>query len=339
MQKTLKKIASTLFIFFLAIIFFTICTGYTRAESSNDDMVYLGGMPIGIVANSRYLIVEELINVNTTEGCYSPSLRAGVKVGDLITSINGQNVTNVCVLNKLIEENNLVILTINRGGEILNLSISPKFDINLQSKKIGIKLKNTVAGIGTMTFIKKDKSFGALGHQIVDELGYGDVYTNGKIYDCTINGYHRATKNKAGELCGKIDVNSKDIGNINSNKFCGIYGTIDKINSQKLIKVGNKNRVKTGLAYIYTTINENEPKLYEIQIIKAQKQSTPEEKSMVIRVTDPNLLSTTGGILQGMSGSPIIQDGCLIGAVTHVFTNDTRTGYGIYVDWMLKQLE
>lgn len=339
MQKIFKKIVSSIVILFLSIVLLILCAGYRHIEYSNDDMVYLGGMPIGIIANSQYLIVEELINVNTIKGCFSPSLRAGIKVGDLITAINGKSVTDIFELNKIIEENNAIVIMLNRSGEAFKVTVSPQYDINLQAKKLGMKLKNTVAGIGTMTFIKQDKSFGALGHQIIDEFGYGDIYKSGKIYNCSINGYNRATKDKAGELCGKIDANSFDIGTIKSNQFCGIYGTVEKINSQKLIKVGNKNKVKSGAAHIYTTINENGPMLYEIQIIKAQKQTAPEEKGMVIRITDPDLLSTTGGILQGMSGSPIIQDGCLVGAVTHVFTNDTRTGYGIYVDWMLKQLE
>ena len=186
-----------------------------------------------------------------------------------------------------------------------------------------------------MTYVRKDKRFGALGHPIADNYGYADIYQTGKIYDCIILGYNRAGKDKPGELIGQIEI-KKDLGAFNSNTISGILGTMYELpKTETTVPVASKEEIKPGKASIYTTIDGKEPAFFDIEIINANTQPEEKEKSMVIRVTDKYLLSKTGGILQGMSGSPIIQNGKLIGAVTHVLTADSSMGYGIYIEWMM----
>lgn len=313
---------------------------YAEREQNQNQTVYLGGNPIGIIANSQGLVVSEITNITGETGSFSPALNAGFKQGDLIVAVNGERVFNIERLNELIQNSSTPLnFTVIREGQAIILKIQPIHDIVHNSKRIGLILKNNIAGIGTLTFIKEDGRYGALGHRITDAYGNDSIYNNGKIFTCAITGYKRATQQLPGELLGKIDLNNPSIGSLEKNLFCGIFGTIENDNYYKnnKIKVGTKDSIVPGKAFIYTTINEESPKQYEIEIIKAEKQEKPSEKSMVIRITDKRLLSSTGGILQGMSGSPIIQNDKLIGAVTHVFTNDSKIGYGIYIDWMINE--
>lgn len=341
-----NKIEKSLIIIFAVLFFGVISTGFTGfgdgfyAYASAEE-VYLGGTPIGIIANSEGLLVSEIVNVTSSEGSYSPSLKAGVEKGDVIVAVNGEKINDVARLNDVIQKSEgTVILTLQRGNDRITVSVSPMFDLTQNAKKIGIAVKNNIAGIGTLTFVKTGGDYGALGHQITDAFGNGAPYGTGKVFFCDITGYKRPTGDAPGELLGKINLDANSVGTIDKNKFCGIFGTINEENyysALEKIKVGGKNAVHPGKAYIVTTINESLPQKYEIEIVKASNQSKPSEKSMVLRITDEKLLSSTHGILQGMSGSPIIQDGKLIGAVTHVFTNDSTMGYGIYIDWMINE--
>ena len=184
-----------------------------------------------------------------------------------------------------------------------------------------------------MTYMDGNK-FYALGHAIKDMNGEDIVANGGNIYNANIVGFVRGQKGKAGELNGSFSTLGNSFGNITANNIYGLYGDLNNKSSGEKIILGSKNDVQPGTAYIYTTIDGIVPQKYEIQIIKANNQNSPSEKSMVLRITDKRLLETTGGIVQGMSGSPIIQNGKLIGAVTHVFVSDPTKGYGIYVDWM-----
>ena len=346
MKKTIKKF---IFISIIAIIItnFILITNnihvgaYALNEGDNNsDIVFLGGNPIGIISDSKDgLVVTEVVNITTESGSFSPALKAGIKKGDLIFSANGEKIYDIESFNKTIESSvSPIILGIIREDKGITITIEPVFDLIANRKKIGLMLKNNIAGIGTLTYVTKSNNFGALGHQIVDGFGHGNIYKNGLIFLCDITGYKVAISNTPGELIGKINTEYSPIGTISENKFCGIFGEItdDSFPPNKTpIEVGSKDSVMPGKAYICTTINGSEPQRYEIEIVKTFNQTSPNEKSMVLRITDKRLLSTTKGILQGMSGSPIIQNDKLIGAVTHVFTNDSTMGYGIYIDWML----
>ena len=199
--------------------------------------------------------------------------------------------------------------------------------------KLGLLLQDQIEGIGTMTYTD-GKSFYALGHTIKDMNGNNVIANGGNIYIANINGYIRGQKGRAGELSGSFITIDNALGNITANNDFGLYGQLKEDYQGELVPLGSKSDAQPGTAYIYTTIDGMAPQKYEIQIIKTNNQNRPSEKSMVLRITDKRLLDTTGGIVQGMSGSPIIQNGKLIGAVTHVFTSDPTKGYGVYVDWM-----
>ena len=203
-------------------------------------------------------------------------------------------------------------------------------------------MRDSTAGVGTLTFYhEKSGKFAALGHPITDvDTGTMLTVKDGNIINSSIISIKKGTKGNPGEVRG-IFVNEGDpLGNIKTNTVSGIYGTSvkalknDKLN--KPMEVGLRNDIKEGDAQILTTVDGEQPKLYNIKIEKLLSQDSPGPKSMVIRVTDSELLEKTGGIVQGMSGSPIIQNNKIVGAVTHVLINKPDVGYGIYMEWMLK---
>lgn len=302
--------------------------------------VYIGGTPIGIIAKGNALVVTQFVSIITDKGAYSPALQAGVQRGDIVTKANGQAMLDVFQLNEIIANSSgEVILEINRGGQSLSVKVNPAYDLTQNARKIGMQVKGDLSGIGTLTYITKDNCYGALGHMITDEFNYSDIYQTGRIYNCMIEGYIRGEQGKAGELKGKIVYDNLSIGSIQKNCLTGLFGKInaEEKNGRLHYNIGHRNSVKTGKAQIYTTIENGLPQFYDIEIVKAQKQESIADKGLVIRITDKALLEKTGGILQGMSGSPIIQNGCIIGAVTHVFISDPTMGYGVYIDWMINQ--
>ena len=174
----------------------------------------------------------------------------------------------------------------------------------------------------------------------MQEIIVGRKYKHykGNIYKCNIVGYNKGTRGNPGELRGLFLKTGIVAGTLDKNTEFGVYGTVAKTYTNslsKLMEVGFKDSVKTGPAKILCTIDGNEPKEYDIEIVKLSYQTKSDKKSMVIRVTDKKLIASTGGIVQGMSGSPIIQNGKLIGAVTHVFVSDPTKGFGLYIDWMI----
>lgn len=338
MRKILKSGGLLLLISIISIAICLCCINNETYASAAGEGVYIGGTPIGIVAKGDALLVTELVNVVTTKGAFSPSLQAGIQKGDLITKANGMTVNDIYKLNGIIADSSgAVVLEIRRNGVTMTISVEPVMDIVQNARKIGLQVKGELSGIGTLTYITQDDCFGALGHMITDEYGYSDVYQRGKIFECEVDGYIKGEQGKAGELRGKIVYTSGAIGTIDKNCLTGLFGTIN--DSEKagrdIYPVGNREEITVGKAQILTTIDQNAPQFYDIEIVKTQKQDSISDKGMVIRITDEDLLVKTGGILQGMSGSPIVQNGVLIGAVTHVFISDPTMGYGVYIDWMI----
>ncbi|WP_195970417.1 SpoIVB peptidase [Clostridium thermobutyricum] len=304
--------------------------------------VYPGGDSIGVrLSSSGVLVVGFSDVIINGEKSGSPAKNGGIIVGDFIMKVNGNTVLTSKEVGREIEKSNSdkVKLTIDRKGEVLEKEIK---GIKEGDKyKIGLWVRDSAAGVGTMTFYdKKTNKFGALGHPITDG-DTNEIFRSrkGDLYEATIISLRKGEKGNPGELKGIFMDEDKPVGEIEKNTECGIFGNgkmKDKENISKPMKVGFREEVKVGKAKIITTISGNEPKEYEIEIMKKLDQDTPGPKSMIIKVTDEELLKQTGGIIQGMSGSPIIQDGKLIGAVTHVLINKPDTGYGIYIDWMLK---
>lgn len=342
----MKRIAKWIFILFI-ICFLSIIpitqNNFAFADKGNQS-VYLGGSPLGVIAYSDGIIVTDYVEIVTENGVKCPAKDAGLFIGDIIKCIDNQKIMNAYDIKEALDQNyknNAALeMQISRNDQLLKLKITPCKDLELKEYKLGILAKNDIAGVGTITYINpKNNRYGGLGHRIYDiKMPKVNIYNSGKVFPCAIIGVVKGTGGKAGELRGRFDKSQK-MGTIDKNNDYGIYGYMNlnqkSINGMTLIEVGNRNSVKMGKAFIYTSIEGDTPKKYEIEIIKNVSQDSSAQKGLVLRVTDQRLLDTTGGIVQGMSGSPIVQDNKLIGAVTHVFINDPTKGYGVYIDWMI----
>lgn len=306
-----------------------------------------GGNSIGVRLNTKGVLVVAVTDIIGIDGKnYNPARDAGIKAGDSIISINDEKIKSadhvVKLLNDLKDSN--IKLTIERNGVNFTTTVEPIQSFQDNCYRLGIWVRDKTAGIGTLTFFDIDHNhFGALGHGITDiDTGKLLNIENGKIMEAKVSNIEQGKKGEPGEIKGIFYETDNIIGDIEENTPFGIYGALNesfsKKNKLKTLPIGFKDEVKEGKAYILTTTLDNKIEQYEIEIIKKQQQILPESKSMVLKVTDKKLLEKTGGIVQGMSGSPIIQDGKIIGAVTHVFVNDPTKGYGLYIEWMLEQL-
>lgn len=360
-MRIFRSILGILFAFFLIALIININPTYNirdnlissqnisiNTSAKKSEYVYVGGMPIGMTIASKGVIVIGVTDIITENGNISPSRAAGLENGDVLTEIAGEEIQGVTSLDRIINspENcgqNLKLKYIRKNKERIT-EITPALDVSSGRYKLGLWIRDSAAGIGTLTFIKETKngySFGALGHPICDP----DTLTvvpvrSGDIYRCNVVGIKRSEKGAPGEIKGVFLKEGKRLGEIKKNNKFGVFGSMNErlINPlfPKPIEVCPRRAVKPGKAKIVTTVGD-EVKQYDIEIIKTNYQRSSEEKSMVIRVVDSELLQKTGGIVQGMSGSPIIQNGKLVGAVTHVFINDPTKGFGVYLDWMINE--
>lgn len=299
--------------------------------------VYLGGYPLGFTFNCDGVLVVAISNENV----------GNLSEGDIIKKIENFQVFSVEniseILNEKLDASKMLNLTILRKSEEQQATIKPIYDSVSKKYKLGLWIRDDAAGVGTITYVRKDNlRFGALGHPVCDiDTGSIMPVSNGNIYKCNIVGYKKGVKGNPGELKGLFLRNGSVYGELDKNKKTGVYGTfenekLDFVN-EKEVEVADRSEVKSGKAKIRCTVDGYEPQEYEIEIVKTYFQTGRETKSMFIRVTDKDLLERTGGIVQGMSGSPIIQNGKLVGAVTHVFVSDPTKGYGIFADLMIKE--
>lgn len=309
--------------------------------------LYAGGDIVGFSLNSDGVVIISSSKVKGLDGDIDTLSDSNIKRGDIIKKIENtpiKSVADICrVVNKEENKNRNLNIEVLRKGERVITKIKNVYDVNSRLYKLGLWVKDDASGIGTLTYIKKDDlRFGALGHAICDN----DTKTvfdveDGEMYKCTIIGLRKGVKGKAGEIKGLFMQGKKNLGIVDNNCDCGVFGTAnsesDILSEKEVLKAGGRMYAKPGKAFIRSSIDGKTTKDYEIEIVKTNYQSTKNEKSMVIRVTDKELLQKTGGIIQGMSGSPIIQNGRIIGAITHVFINDPTKGFGIYLDWMLNQ--
>jgi stage IV sporulation protein B len=306
--------------------------------------VYPGGNPIGVRVNSEGVLVVGYsdIEVNNKKE-ESPGKSAGLEIGDIILKVNGVDVENSIDLLRTIKgcEKEDIEVYILRNGKKVTKNIHLKRENN-KDYKIGLWIRDSTAGVGTMTFYDSNtKKFGALGHPITDcDTNEPFLIKKGDLLESSIISIKRGERGAPGELKGIFINEQLPAGTIEKNTESGIFGEIKNIQCLNKnitpLKVGFRDEITVGKAKILTTIDESGPQEFDIEIEKLLNQSTPGSKSMVIKITDPKLLEKTGGIVQGMSGSPIIQNNKLIGAVTHVLINKPDTGYGIYIEWMLQ---
>lgn len=309
----------------------------------NDLEVYPGGTSVGIKLSTKGVLVVGHSDIESVEGkVESPAKNSGIELGDVLIKINGEEIQSSKDLSKKIKnlDNSKINVDYIRNGNIEKKEIDLEKENN--EYKLGLWVRDSTAGIGTLTFYDKNTAiFGALGHPITDgDTNKPFIVRNGDLLNSSVISVRKGEKGSPGELKGLFVNEKESLATIEKNTEAGIFGeaSADLVNPtfNKPLKVGFRNEIKEGAAKIITTIDENGPKMYDIEIVKLLPQEEPGPKSMVIKVTDEELLEKTGGIVQGMSGSPIIQDNKLVGAVTHVLINKPDVGYGIYIEWMLK---
>ncbi|MDE7439875.1 MAG: hypothetical protein K2N23_05160, partial [Clostridia bacterium] len=331
-----KKIAEKLIILFLLIIcVFSFTPVYASAQA---EALYLGGFPAGFTLNTKLVEVIGICDVLTSDGMSSPARDSGIRNGDIIESINGRKVESAADINKIIsDEYKKFEIVVVRNGENITLDIDPAKDLSTGSKRLGVLVKDTISGIGTVTYIDKaNNKFASLGHPVADLKNNLIEINGGTVFNCLIYDVKKGAKGAPGELHGAFE-NNCVLGSAKINCACGIYGDLAKnYDTSKLVKIekGRVEDVTVGKACIYTTLRGNSVKRYDISIVKTDKDNK-DNRNYVIKIEDKELLAGAGGIVQGMSGSPIVQNGKLVGAVTHVFVNDPTRGYGISIDKML----
>lgn len=333
MRKTVKILILTLI---LGLCCFTgKISFYTYADTETATKIYLGGFPAGFDIYTKGAFVAGLSDVITENGALSPAKDAGLAVGDVILFIGDKEINNAQDIENALKSRKTDKITViySRNCVENTTEILPATDLS-GNKRLGIFVRDNFSGIGTVTFIKGDR-IATLGHPVLGEYGEIMQISGGNIYACDITGYIKGERGAAGELRG-IFMKNELIGNIDRNCLYGVFGNVDgNFDEDNLteIEIGD---AKIGNAYIYTTINGNTPRKYEISIVKTDTLFS-DTKNYVVKVTDKELLDATGGIVQGMSGSPIVQNGKLVGAVTHVFINDPTRGFGISVKNMINQ--
>ena len=334
-----------IFIFTLSTLFVGMASRQPITLASADStkqekVVYVGGMSAGFTLKTEGAQVIGTCEVATNDGVCRPARDAGVRANDTIMKVNGIKIESITQLNEIINKSkgNSMNFEILRRNNLINLEITPQKDAQTNRYKIGVLIRDFVSGIGTVTYIDRENGrFGALGHAVMGENRKEMQILDGNVYVCSIIGVNKGIRGRAGELRGAF-LNDKPLGKAEKLCDCGIFGeiSVDFKTDELMSVVASSNSAIPGNACIYTTIDGVSPKKYDIEIVKVDK-SNKENKNYVIKIKDEALIEETGGIVQGMSGSPILQNGKMIGAVTHVFLNDPTRGYGIDVETMLRE--
>ena len=305
-----------------------------------DKKVYLGGQTIGIAMYLKGLLVTDIVAVENENGkLITPAIDSKINKGDYLLSANGIELNDISNLDSILKSSKgeKIKLKVLRENNEFITEITP-VKSNDGKYRLGLMLRDSVAGLGTTTYIDPDtNAFMALGHAVCDnDTGQGLIIRDGRVVECIVTGVNKGEKGKAGELKGTFGVNARRLGIIKQNTNFGIVGECSYLNKGELVYLGSKDNIQEGKAYICSDFENGEIKQYEIEILHINNQTHPSEKSMVIKVTDKTLIEKTGGIVQGLSGSPIVQNGRLIGAVTHVMLNDSTRGYGIFIENMIE---
>lgn len=341
----------------ISAVFLSLAAGYfgwiaadaveqteVSTEAISDDTVLVGGMPVGIYMETDGVMVLDTEHIKGADGVeYEPASHL-VKCGDYITGFNGKKIENKNELMEALEnlDEEDVVLQLRRDEETIDVKIKP-VECKANEYKLGIWVRDNVQGLGTITFLTGNSEFGALGHGIHDtDTNVLLSIADGTLYKTSIHSIKKGENGIPGSMEGIIVYNGYNkLGTIAKNTDAGIYGKVDKIDElfseQIPVQVASKNEVEVGDATIRCFV-DNEVKEYNIKVTDIDYSQREVNKGLVIEVTDPELLEKTGGIIQGMSGSPILQNGKLIGAVTHVFVQDSTKGYGIFIENMLENV-
>ena len=306
----------------------------TRVNVVEERTLIPGGQAVGVALKTRGVLV-------VSDAAKGRALRAG----DVILSADGKNVESTKALSEQVgtAQTDTVRLEVLRGGQTITVDAQTEPAPSDGRRKLGVWVRDSTAGVGTLTYIDPAKqAYGALGHAIVDaDTGRLLAAREGAILHASIVGVTKGQSGKAGELKGNFLKAGEQIGSLMENCEYGIYGVLDDMPENLLypqgLRAGARSAVHTGAASIIATVDADGPQEYGVEIVRCFAQSEPSQKGMILRVTDERLLEKTGGIVQGMSGSPILQDGRIIGAVTHVYLSDATQGYGMYIEWMLEK--
>lgn len=329
----MKKILKLILLFVFCLIFSSSNVSgkeLTQDVITNEDKianVVLGGDTIGLHIKTKVMIVGKY-EVATRNGNIKPWDNSNIIDGDQIYSIDNNYIKSNNDLNELLKSTNKekVSLVLIRDDELIETEINiVKNENNINT--LGLYIKDHITGIGTLTFINPEtKRYAALGHNVNDGL------SDGSILDSSIKGIKKGTKGVPGEKYAIIGKDS--IGTITNNSSVGVFGVYNNPISKNTIPLLKANDVKKGKAQIATVINGNNIEYFDIEIVEVAKQNSPDVKGIKFKIIDERLINETGGVIQGMSGSPIIQNECLVGAVSHVIVNEPTLGYGVFAEWM-----
>ena len=304
---------------FCAVFAVWVCTLSALAAPQ---MLIPGGSTVGIKLHTKGVVITGFEEGSTAK-------EAGLKKGDMITKVDGKTIHTTKALQESVD-NRQVILTVLRNGK------EAEFCVTTQSGRIGAYVRDTVAGIGTVTYYDPlSGTFGALGHGVNDAASGSLIpVTDGEVVQSSVCEVVKGKHGTPGELKGNFDLKTV-LGSVRRNCSYGIFGSLYAPISAKPLPVAQAGEVQQGKAVILSNVSGDKVKEYDVEILKLYPCAGSTGRNMLLKVTDSELLSATGGIVQGMSGSPIIQDGKLVGAVTHVLVNDPTRGYGIFIENML----
>lgn len=301
-----------------------------------------GGIPFGVKFSTDGVLVVGFCDVDSAEGKLNPARNAGLRTGDVILKLNDQPVRDAKALSSMMEAGGGQPFTVTYTREEVEhtVTVTPVYSVSEGKYKSGIWIRDGGAGIGTVTFIDPESGlFAGLGHGICDgDTGQLIPMNRGTVMDVTISGIVRGQPGSPGEVKGYF--NNEKLGSVFGNTDCGVFGLLSSVPAAcgNAIPVGVRSEVHEGRAEILCSLDTDTVTHYDVTI-SAINPTAKSNKCFTVTVTDPDLIAKTGGIVQGMSGSPIIQNGKLIGAVTHVLVNDPKTGYGIFIDNMLSQMD
>ncbi len=309
----------------------------TAAVSETGHTVRLGGDVFGIRMFSDGVIVAGLTEIYTDSGAVCPARDAGIEAGDYVLAANGAPVENNAALADVLAQGAPVELTLRRGEEVRSVSVTPA--LCGSDFRAGMWIRDSAAGIGTVTFYSADgRAFAALGHGICDsDTKEILAMKRGEPAPIAICGVAKGLKGTPGRLRGYF-VSEESLGTLLLNDETGIYGTVREAAERETVRVLEPEAVHVGPAEIVATVDGGGPRRFDVEIERVRRNAG-DTKQLVVRVTDPQLLAYTGGIVQGMSGCPILQDGALAGALTHVFVEDPARGYGILAERMFQEGE
>ncbi len=297
-----------------------------------------GGNVFGIRLYTKGVMVIRVDEVTTSSGNVSPGRKAGLREGDMIISVGGVDITRNKELSAIFAGSGgkTLAMQIERDGHLKEIDFTPVLSDD-STYKGGLWIRDSTAGIGTVTWYDRDSGvFAGLGHAVCD-IDTGEIMplAGGDVVNARVTGCYKGTAGSAGELCGVFS--SGSIGELYINSGTGVFGVLEKYSSDlDVLPIALRQEVTEGAAQIICTVDENGPAYYDVEIKRIFKGSLSSQRNMTVRITDKKLIEKTGGIVQGMSGSPIVQNGMLVGAVTHVFIDDCTEGYGIFAENMLE---